>query len=231
MAAGGAWRDIDTARHVKRGPTYHDAPSTARQDASGVYDPNVRVKPGTAPTGTGQPPPGMGPGSAPTPTTNPYGTESGPGILEQWFNMRATGTDPAFDYASKRGMETLGNQYSAAGAYNSGAARQGESDLMANLISQRMGQLDNLAGGASGEHRGRVDSMFAQGLGLAGGRAGLNSIYDTTAANNMNSSFQQQLMMELAKAGVDAKAAQGIIGNLATFYGMSQMGGGGRPYG
>src|SRR5262245_24710255 len=25
-----------------------------------------------------------------------FGTESGPGILESWFNQRATGTDPAF---------------------------------------------------------------------------------------------------------------------------------------
>jgi hypothetical protein len=164
--------------------------------------------------------------------SSPYGTESGPGILESWFNQRAAGTDPAFEYAAKRGMETLGNRYSAAGAFNSGAARQGESDLMANLVAQRMGQLDSLAGGASGEHMGRLSQMFNQGMGIAGGQAGLSSAYDLGAAGNMQAANQAQQQMALNKAGVDAKANQGLINTGLQLYGLSQMGGNRtNPYG
>lgn len=147
------------------------------------------------------------------PSQNPYGTESGPGILENWFNQRATGTDPAFEYASRRGMEELGNRYSAGGSYNSGAARQGESDFMANLIAQREGQLDTLAGGASGEHMGRLNAMFNQGLGLAGGEAGTMGAYDVNAANAMNTANNAVTQMYLNKAGVDSQANQGLLNN------------------
>jgi hypothetical protein len=162
------------------------------------------------------------------------GTESGPGILENWFNQRATGTDPAFEYASKRGMETLGNRYAAGGSFNSGARAQGESDFMANLVAQRMGQLDSLAGGASGEHAGRIAQMFGTGNQIAGGQAGLASAYDLGAAGNMSAAQQAQQQMALNKAGVDAKANQGLIGNAMNLYGLYQAGnrggGGGNPY-
>jgi len=171
--------------------------------------------------GGGQDP--LGKGQAPT--DNPYGTESGPGILESWFNQRANGTDPAFEYASKRGMETLGNRYAAAGSFNSGARAQGDSDFMANLVAQRMGQLDSLAGGASGEHAGRLAQMFGAGNQIAGGQAGLSSAYDLGAAGNMQAANQAQQQMALNKAGVDAKANQGLINTGLQIYGLSQMGG------
>lgn len=154
----------------------------------------------------------------------PMGTQSGPGILESWFNQRATGTDPAFEYAMNRGMEGLGNRYAASGAFNSGAARQQESDLMANLISQRMGQLDALAGGASGEHQGRLNAMFSQGLGLAQGQSGLSSAYDLGAAGNMDAANRAQTQMNLLKTGVDAQGNQGAINNIMAFWGMGQGG-------
>lgn len=169
--------------------------------------------------------------AANAPTTNPYGSESGPGILEQWFNERATGTDPAFEYGLQRGMTSLGNRYSAAGAFNSGAARQGESDLYANLLSQRMGQLDTLAGGASGEHMGRLNQMFGQGTNIANGLSGAGTAYDTAAAGNMSAAAQAQQQMALNKAGVDAKANQGLINNAFNAYALYQGAGrgGGAP--
>lgn len=182
----------------------------------------------TAATAAGNPL-GSGPApaapQAPPGAQNPYGSQSGPGILESWFNQRATGTDPAFEYASKRGMETLGNRYSAAGAFNSGAARQGESDFMANLVAQRMGQLDSLAGGASGEHMGRLGMMFGQGLGIAGGEAGLSSAYDLGAAGNMAAANEAQRGMALQKAGVDSQANQALVNNAMNIYGLSRIGG------
>lgn len=164
---------------------------------------------GTAAMGTRTPPP--------PPPPPERGSESGPGILESWFNQRASGTDPAFEYGMKRGMEGLGNKYAAAGAFNSGAARQGESDLMANLISQRMGQLDALAGGASGEHQNRINSMFNQGLGLASGESGINSAYDLAAANAMSTNLNALLGMFMNKAGVDQKSNQQGLGNIIGF--------------
>lgn len=156
---------------------------------------------------------------------DPYGSQSGPGILESWFNQRAAGTDPAYDYSMKRGMEALGNRSAAAGNFNSGAARQQESDFAANMAAQRMGQLDALAGGASGEHLGRLGLMFQQGLGIAGGQAGQASAYDLGAAGNMAAANQAQQQMFLNKAGVDQQAAQAGINNLLGIYAAYQSGG------
>lgn len=156
-----------------------------------------------------------------------YGSQSGPGILESWFNQRANGTDPAYEYAMRRGMESLGNQSAAAGSFNSGAARQQESDFAANMGAQRLGQLDALAGGASGEHQGRVNSMFQQGQALAGGQAGLASAYDLGAAGNMQAANQAMTQMALNSAAQQQQAHAGFANNLLQAYGLSQSGGGG----
>lgn len=155
---------------------------------------------------------------------SPYGSASGPGILENWFNQRAAGTDPAFEYGMKRGNEALDNNFAAAGSFNSGAAAQGKSDLYANLVSQRMGQLDALAGGASAEHQGRLNAMFGQGLGLAQGQSGLASAYDLGAAGNMEAANQAQQQMQLNKAGVDQQAAQSHLNSLIQGYAAYQSG-------
>lgn len=170
--------------------------------------------------------------TAKTAAANPYGSQSGPGILESWFNQRANGTDPAFEYAMKRGTNQLDNQFAAAGSFNSGAARQADSDLYANLISQRMGQLDSLAGGASGEHQSRLNSMFSQGQGIAGGMAGLSSAYDLGAAGNMAAANNAQQQMALNRSSVDSQSQQAFINNILAAYGISKSGGGGNnPYG
>lgn len=148
---------------------------------------------------------------APAPTA---GTASGPGILEQWFNMRASGTDPAYEYALKRGTRDINNEFAARGGFNSGGAMQRIGDFEANMAAQRMGQLDSLAGGASGEHQGRLNSMFSQGLGLAGGQAGLSSGYDLGAANAMNQNSLAAIQLGLDKAGVDPKMRQQILDSL-----------------
>lgn len=181
------------------------------------------INPQAPKTGGGAPDPGSGNAYKNVPNASqpsPYGSQSGPGILESWFNQRATGTDPAFEYASKRGMDALGTRYGAAGMGNSGAARQGESDFMANLVGQRMGQLDSLAGGASGEHMGRLGMMFNQGLGLAGGQAGLASAYDLGAAGNMQAANAAQQQMFLNSAAQQQNARQGYVSNLMTGGGL-----------
>jgi len=103
---------------------------------------------------------------------------------------------------------------------NSGAARQAESDLYANLLSQRMGQLDALAGGASGEHQGRLNAMFGQGLGLAGGQSGINSAYDLAAANAQSNALSAALRFGVNKAGVDSKSNQQGLNNIFSLYGL-----------
>lgn len=162
--------------------------------------------------------PGVGDAAVPG-GPSPTGSQSGPGILEQWFNLRSQGGDPAFDYGLMRGNQQIENQYGAAGAFNSGAARQAEGDLYANLLSQRMGQLDQLAAGASGEHLGRLGLQFQQGLGLAGGQAGLASAYDLGAAGNMQAATQAQQQMGLNRAGVDQQGNQSAINLFSSIYG------------
>lgn len=177
------------------------------QTTGGAPDPGKGYKGPAAPAAPATPP-------------GPYGSESGPGILESWFNQRSAGTDPAYEYAMKRGMESLGNRSAAAGSFNSGAARQQESDFAANMGAQRLGQLDALAGGASGEHQGRLNAMFGQGGALAGGQARTMGAYDLAGANAMNTANQAILSMFLNKAGVDDKSRQGGLSNLISLGGL-----------
>lgn len=149
------------------------------------------------------------PGAAPT-----YGTESGPGILDQWFNERATGSDPGWDYGVKRGMTALDNGYAARGGYNSGAAMQGEGDFMSNALSQREGQLDSLASGASGERAQSLNSMLGLGTGLANGQAGLGAAYDIGGANAMSGANSTGLGLGAQGIGLQYGANQNFMNNL-----------------
>lgn len=168
---------------------------------------------GTQPSGVAPMPPSVSATNT-APAASPYGTESGPGILEQWFNQRASGTDPGYDYAVSRGLKDLNTASAARGNFNSGAAAQQSGDYLANMGAQREAQLDSLAGGASGEHQGRLNSMFGQGQALASGQAGLAGQYDLGAAGAWSNADVAQLQMMLQKAGVDSQAQQGLINNI-----------------
>jgi hypothetical protein len=152
------------------------------------------------------------------PTTNTTGSQSGPGILENWFNQRAAGTDPAYEYSMKRAGEDIDRRNAATGSFGGGAHAQQLSDMYANMEARRMGQLDNLAGGASGEHLGRLGLMFNQGLGLAGGQSGLASAYDLGAAGNMDAATRAQMQLNLNKYGVDAAGNQSAINTVTGFW-------------
>ncbi len=177
-------------------------------------------KASTTPTGTGVAPPTLAGGQAfrdgaggPA-GPDDHGYASGPGILESWFNQRANGTDPAYQYTMGRGMDAVDTRMAAGGSFNSGARGQQLSDFASNMGAQRMGQLDSLAAGASGEYQGRLNSMMMQQLGLSGGQAGTASTYDQAVANAIATGNTQQLQMFLNKAGVDAASTQALINNI-----------------
>jgi len=70
--------------------------------------PDVRTGPPTPTPGAGssykgQSVPGGPEALQPKKPPPAYGSESGPGILEQWFKQRAMGADPAFEYGLTRG--------------------------------------------------------------------------------------------------------------------------------
>lgn len=163
--------------------------------------------------------------AAPAQAQSPYGSESGNTYLEDRYLSRLNGTDQAFNYAAKRGMEDLGNRYSSAGAYNSGAARQGESDFYANLTAQSQGQLDALAAGATGARQNKLNAMFGQGLGLAGGESGINSAYDIAAAGAQKDALAAALGYGVNKAGVDSQSTQQGLGNITGILSMIYGGG------
>ncbi len=144
---------------------------------------------------------------------DPYGSQSGPGILEDWFNQRASGTDPGYEYAMERGGDAIDNRMAAGGTFNSGARGQQLSDYAANMGAQREGQLDTLAAGASGEHQNRLNSMFNQGNALAGGESGINSAYDLAAGKVQSDALSALLGYQTDKAGVDSQANQGLVNN------------------
>lgn len=178
--------------------------STPAQGVPGVssgkaYNPNVSPSTFT---------PATSPDSAQLPD---YGTNSGPGIMQQWFNERATGTDPGWEYATKRGLTALDNEAAARGGYNSGAAEQGDRDFMANALSQREGQLDTLAGGASNEYDRNLATMLGMGMGLAGGQAGLGGTYDVAGANAMSGANNAGLQYGAQSAMIPYMANQNFM--------------------
>ena len=91
---------------------------------------------------------------------------------------------------------------------------------MANMGAQRTGQLDALAGGASGEHQNRLNSMFNQGQALAGGQSGINSAYDLAAGKSMSDALSALLGFTTNKAGVDSKSNQQGLSNLISLGGL-----------
>lgn len=162
-------------------------------------------------------------GDTAAPAAPTAGTQSGPGILENWFNQRANGTDPGWEYGMGRASDQINRQYAARGGYNSSAATQSLSDMYSNSVSQREGQLDQLAGGASGEHQRRLEDMFSEGLGIAGGEAGVAGAYDQSAGGAMQSGQRAKLELMLSKAGVDQKTAQA---ELDAIFGVAKIGAG-----
>lgn len=159
----------------------------------------------------------------PPPDVSP-GSQSGPGILENWFNQRAQGIDAGYEYGMRRGGDAIDTRMAAGGSFNSGARGQQLSDFAANMGAQRQSQLDSLAAGASGEHLGRLGLMFNQGLGLAGGQAGLASAYDLGAAGNMDAATRAQMQMALGQAGIDSQTNQGRVNNLLSIWGLAKAG-------
>lgn len=142
-----------------------------------------------------------------------YGTQSGPGVLDQWFNERASGTDPAYEYETKRGLTSLDNAAAARGGYNGGASMQQDSDYLANMGAQREGQLDSLATGASGENQANLNSMLGLGMGLAGGEGSMGTAYDVGGANAMSAANTTGLGLGAQGVGLQYGANQNLINN------------------
>lgn len=181
-------------------PSFYAAPYAPTQ-------PKPPASPHTDPRAPGAgPAPGAGGGAV-----NPYGTESGNTYLEQRYLDRANGTDAAYNYAMKRGLDDVDNRMSAGGSFNSGARGQQLGDTASNIFAQSQGQLDSLAAGATGARQNKTDSMFRTGLGIAGGEAGTMTPYALGAGGAMSAADQAYISMMLNKAGVEGKARQGGV--------------------
>lgn len=186
-----------------------------------------KVNPMTQPKGrhgqgvttTVNPPPATTPPPT-TPVSDIYGTESGPTYLEKRYLDRMSGEDAAYNYALKRGGDDIDRRMAAGGSYNSGARGQQLSDFGANVFAQSQKQLDELAGAATGARQHKVDSMLGTGLGLAGGQAGVSSLYDKSIADFTNQNNLQNIMLQLNRGGVDSAGNKAGINNLLTIAGL-----------
>lgn len=158
---------------------------------------------------------GSKPGRDATAAAPTYGSQSGPTAVEDWFNQRASGTDPGWEYATGRAQDQINNQYAARGGYNSSGATQSLSDMYANATSQREGQLDTLANSATIAHQNALNEMFNVGGGIASGQAGTAATYDTASGAAQGQGLQNTLNLGAAKNGVDAANTQSEI-SLAT---------------
>lgn len=154
---------------------------------------------------------------APQPPQQPQGgSQSGPGILEGWFNQRAGGSDPGWEYATGKATDNINRQFAARGGYNSSGATNAIDDMYANATSQREGQLDTLAAGASGEHRGRLNDMFSQGTNLANGQANTVNGQSGLGAGAISGHGQDQIDLMLQQAGITQKTRQGELNGLGS---------------
>jgi hypothetical protein len=163
---------------------------------------------------------GGGAAAAPAEAAPTTGTQSGPGILENWFNQRAGGTDPGWEYGIGRASDAINKQYAARGGYNSSGAMQSLSDMYSNATSQRESQLDQLAAGASGEHQRRTDSMFGQGMGLANSQAGTAWNYDSAEGASMASNMAKQMDLMMQQSGLSQQTRQA---QLDAIFGVGKM--------
>lgn len=148
----------------------------------------------------------------PAPPIPEYGSQSGPTYVEDRYTQRASGTDPGWEYGMGRASDAINRQFAARGGYNSSGATQQLSDMYANSVAQREGQLDNLSAAASGAHQHALDSMFTQGQRIANGQAGVAGAYDQSAGGAMSDAYKAQIELMLNKAGVDQKTRQAQLG-------------------
>lgn len=199
------------------------APGTPQQTAA----PGAPVR-STQPSTFAGTPGGATDWNSPRAPGNKAGTESGPGILGQWFNQRATGTDPGWEYATGRATDSINKQYTARGGYNSSGATGALSDMYANATSQREGQLDSLAGGASMEHQNTLNGMFTEGNALASGQAGAVGGNTALGAAGMSGASRDQIDLLLAKNGVDQKTRQGELDAIFGAGGIAASAAGGK---
>lgn len=190
-------------------PNQQGAAHSAATAAGTVQGNNAANNPAINPTM------GLSSLTAPSSSSGPtYGTQSGPGILQQWFDQRAGGTDPGWEYGLGRAQTALNNQYASRGAFDSGAALQGQGDMLSNALSQREGQLDQLAHGASAENANQVSQMLGFGNSLAGGESGLAGQYDLGAGGAMTSANNTGLSLSGQAAMIPYLAQAGMMQNL-----------------
>lgn len=168
------------------------------------------------------------------PATPPaYGSQSGPGILQQWFNQRASGTDPGWQYATGAATDAINAQSAARGGYNGSGAMQSIGNMYANATAQRESQLDSLAQGASTEHQNQLNNMFLEGTNIANGETGATAPYGTAAGSSQEDSNTNLLNLILGKANANQTAVNGQLGALGNIvkFGAGQLnpasGGGG----
>lgn len=143
------------------------------------------------------------PGSAAPAGASTTGANSGPTTVEDWFQKRASSTDPGWEYATGRAQDQINNQYAARGGYNSSGATQSLSDMYANATSQRESQLDSLANEATSAHQNALNEMFNVQGGLAGGQAGTAAGYDTASGSAQSQGLQNDLNLALNKSTID----------------------------
>lgn len=139
------------------------------------------------------------------------GTQSGPTYIEDRYLSRASGTDPGWEYATGKATDAINKQYASRGGYNSSGAMNQIGDMFANATSQREGQLDALAAGATTGHQNALNSMFSSGLGIANGVTQAGAPGAKGIGDSMSQDARTQLELAAARAGVDAKALQSMV--------------------
>lgn len=201
-----------TTDQVYGTPDQQGAAARSAQGAATAAGNNQVNNPAVNPNLPNSTVPGSDAAMAAAPPT--YGTQSGPNLMDQWFNERASGTDPGYEYATSRGLTSLDNAAAARGGFNGGASMQQDSDYLANMGSQREGQLDQLAGGAQSADQSQLNTMLGMGMGLAGGQAGLGAAYDTSGANAMSAANSTGLSLGAQGIGLQYGANQNSMNQL-----------------
>lgn len=111
-----------------------------------------------------------------------YGTQLSD--VEQLYNERKGGYDPAAAYEDQRATDALNTQFAARGGYNSGAGIRSIGDYYSNVGAQRSKQLADLAGQSSSAavnranyREGLANDYFSQSQGADTSRLAVNNAY------------------------------------------------------
>ena len=137
--------------------------------------------------------------------------------VEDLYNQRKNGVDPAAAYEDSRATEQINNQLAARGGYNSGAGTRQIDDYYANVGAQRSKQLADLAATSSDAANKRATYRSGAAGDADRSRHDINSALGNAAAgaSGEQSDYYNNVTGQSVKLAADRAGVQADLGSKA----------------